>query len=322
MKILFSSFAFPPSTGGIEVVAAHLISELVERGHDPTIITHSPGPDEYLGLKVVRNPSINHIIQLHREADAVFGNHLSLRLLFPLLWMRKKKHCILLHTHLSKKFPSHQINRILINRGNTYAVSKELAISHGLSADKVIYNGYDSSFLAEGNDKVKKYDFLYAGRLVSDKGCDLLIEAMNQLPETRSCIIVGDGPERETLEKLAKPHIQFKGRVEQDEISQLMQQAKWVVVPSRWKEPFGLVAIEAIAAGAAVIASNQGGLPEAVGPCGLLFESNNSVSLQEVMQRTLNEEQLASQCLKARSSHLSQFSYAKQANSILKIFQN
>lgn len=318
MKILFSSYVFAPSVGGIEHVGLALARRMVQRGHHVTVVTETAGPDEIDGLPVIRNPGAKPLRALFDEADAVFGNHLSLRLLRPLLLRPRMPHCILLHTHLSPRFPGRVLSGLLLRRGHTYAVSKALAKAHELP-EKVIYNGYDASLFHLGEPGQRKFDFLFVGRLVSDKGIDLLMDAMHQLPPYYSCMVVGDGPEREQLEARAPQQMKFLGRMDSPYIAELMRQSKWLVVPSRWKEPFGLVATEAIACGARVLAANHGGLPEAVGPCGVLFRPNNAQSLMMTMRKVMERDDMTGFTEQERSAHLAQFSFDRQVDRILQV---
>jgi glycosyltransferase involved in cell wall biosynthesis len=270
------------------------------------------------GLPIIRNPGTRQLRALFGEADAVFGNHLSLRLLRPLLLRPRKPHCILLHTHLSNRVPNRWLSGLLLRRGHTYAVSNALAKAHELP-EKVIYNGFDASLFHLAEPGPRKFDFLFVGRLVSDKGIDLLMDAMRQLPPCYSCMVVGDGPDRERLEAEAPEQMKFLGRLDSPYIAELMRQSKWLVVPSRWKEPFGLVAIEAIACGARVLAANHGGLPEAVGPCGVLFRPNNAQSLMMSMRKVMERNDMTGFTEQERQTHLGKFSFDRQVDRILQV---
>lgn len=111
---------------------------------------------------------------------------------------------------------------------------------------------------------------IFAGRLVREKGVDILLRAFAlvcaTLPQAR-LTIAGDGAERPTLTALAKDlgvaqQVGFVGHVSRDEVERLAADAWVQAVPSRWREPFGLVAAEAMMRGAAVVASDGGGLRE------------------------------------------------------------
>lgn len=103
------------------------------------------------------------------------------------------------------------------------------------------------------------------GRLVPVKGFDLLLQALPHLPST-TLAIVGAGPERAHLEELAQhlqvaSRVRFLGALAHAEALQAMATSAVVVIPSR-QEAFGLVALEAMALGKPIVASQVGGLLE------------------------------------------------------------
>lgn len=66
-------------------------------------------------------------------------------------------------------------------------------------------------------------------------------------------------------------HVEFVGSLARSDVAQLMATTRCLVVPSLWQEPFGIVALEALASGCTVIASRIGGLTEAGGPYASYF---------------------------------------------------
>jgi glycosyltransferase involved in cell wall biosynthesis len=133
---------------------------------------------------------------------------------------------------------------------------------------------------------------IFAGRLVSDKGADDALRALAIL-HTRglrpTLSIVGEGPERPFLHGLARQlgiegQVIFHGAKKPAELATLFNGHKIIVVPSRWEEPFGIVALEGIACGCVAVASRGGGLPEAVGPCGVTFPNGDSRALAGCLQ--------------------------------------
>lgn len=140
--------------------------------------------------------------------------------------------------------------------------------------------------------------FVFCGRLEVEKGISLLLRALARLcaevPSAR-LRIVGQGPERLSLERLAgnlgiEDSVTFLGWLSPSEIEHQLRDAWASLVPSLWAEPFGLVAIEAIIRGVPVIASASGGLGEIVeqGVSGLLFPNNDEAALIECLRAIAN----------------------------------
>lgn len=125
---------------------------------------------------------------------------------------------------------------------------------------------------------------LYFGRLIEEKGVDLLVEAARLAPEV-PIVVVGDGPDRTKLAEAAAglENIRFVGPAWGDDLKTWLKGARTVVVPSLWHENFPYVILQAFAAGKPVIGSRRGGIPELVeaGPHGWLFEPSNPGDLTD-----------------------------------------
>ncbi len=106
----------------------------------------------------------------------------------------------------------------------------------------------------------------FFGQLVRGKGADLAIDALAWLPARFTLDVVGDGPSRAQWEAraaaVAPGRVRFHGYVAPEGLDALYAQAGLVVVPSRWPEPFGMVGLEAMARGRAVVGARHGGIPE------------------------------------------------------------
>jgi glycosyltransferase involved in cell wall biosynthesis len=110
---------------------------------------------------------------------------------------------------------------------------------------------------------------LCVGRLVSQKGVDLLLEAWRRLGQTGlKLVLVGDGPLRARLERLRIPGVHFTGHLPAAEVRSRMLAGRALVFPSRSYEGQPLVILEALAAGLPVLASDLGGMPELLAPLG------------------------------------------------------
>lgn len=138
------------------------------------------------------------------------------------------------------------------------------------AATRVVGNGVDSTrFMPAGTVRPSgSVRFVCVRRLVPRNGVDLLLAAWRRaaLGDGATLVIAGDGPERPHLERMAAgiPGVTFEGRVTDDRLVQLLQEADASVVPTRSGEGFGLVAAESHACGTPVIATDQGALREVV----------------------------------------------------------
>jgi glycosyltransferase involved in cell wall biosynthesis len=133
---------------------------------------------------------------------------------------------------------------------------------------------------------------IFAGRIVPDKAPDVFIAAcalaLPHLPGWHAQLIGGDrfGPASPETAYVARIRaaalaagIGFAGVLPQAAVLEAMSAAAIVVVPSRWPEPFGLTALEAMACGAAVITTGQGGLPEVTGDAAIMVPPNDPPAL-------------------------------------------
>lgn len=123
--------------------------------------------------------------------------------------------------------------------------------------------------------------YLHVGELVPYKRVDLAIEACNALQ--RRLVIIGDGSERARLEKIAGPTIEFLGKKPDAAVAQAMSECRGFLFPA--EEDFGIVAVEAMAAGAPVIAFGRGGARDSVvdGKTGLYFNAQTTDALTDAI---------------------------------------
>ena len=121
---------------------------------------------------------------------------------------------------------------------------------------------------------------LFVGRLDRQKGVDILYEALRQLGDRAAAVIVGAAVVADERSASPPPNVHITGWLTRDRIVELYQAAQVLVLPSRW-EGFGLVALEAMRSGCAVLASRVGGLPEVVdeGVTGVLFDAEDADAL-------------------------------------------
>ncbi len=123
--------------------------------------------------------------------------------------------------------------------------------------------------------------YLFVSRLVPYKRADLAVQALSRLK--RKLIVVGEGPERARLQRMASNEVKFLGWVSDDELLRLYHRCKALVFPA--EEDFGIVMVEAQAAGKPVVAYSRGGASEIVsdGETGLLFHEQTVEALCEAV---------------------------------------
>lgn len=148
----------------------------------------------------------------------------------------------------------------------------------------------------------RRHEIVFAGRITADKGVAEYLTACSltlpHLPGWFARIIGGDrfGPNnpetpfiRDMRDKAAAAGLSLEGYLPHQDVLAAMASAAIVVVPSRWPEPFGLTALEALASGAALIATNTGGLPEVVGDAGILVPPADPAALAAAIHQLASD---------------------------------
>lgn len=145
------------------------------------------------------------------------------------------------------------------------------------------------AFLAERAPVENNREFLFIGRLEDGKGPDLAAAAARRAGVQLR--IIGDGPMREMLE-LQYPEVIFSGRKSWEEIGPLARQARALVMPSRYPEPYGLVAAEALWSGLPVIAAETAFLAPDIVAAGAGYACNprDEEALGEAMRRLMDDD--------------------------------
>src|SRR5204863_2782372 len=132
---------------------------------------------------------------------------------------------------------------------------------------------------------------LAVSRLIRQKGLDVAVRALPLLPQDTVLVVLGEGPERDALERLAdelgvSERVFLLGRV--PDVAAWLRRAALLVHPVRW-EGFGLAVLEAMVAGVPVVASRVSSLPELVadGETGVLVEPDDPAALAAGIERVL-----------------------------------
>lgn len=145
---------------------------------------------------------------------------------------------------------------------------------------RVIYPGVDTTAFIPGSEKENYY--LAASRCVPYKKMDLIVESFAHMPD-RKLIVIGDGPDFNKIKAKAGKNVELLGYQSNEKLLHHMQRAKALIFAA--EEDFGLVPLEAQAAGTPVIAYGKGGALETVrgldqeNPTGLFFNEQTVSSL-------------------------------------------
>ena len=331
MRVLFWTDWFLPSIGGVEIFAARLLPALARRGHEVTVIAghHCDGlPEEtdFDGVLVRRFPfhqalaarelgalseTLRQVSRLKQELrpELVHLNTLGPSVFFQLASAQGRPAPVLLTMHSPVSEDADRPDTLYgqalraaewVNC-NSHAVHAELCrrLPELRDRSSVTYYGMDTPTLPPASRPLADPVVLCFGRLVRDKGFDLAITAFAQVRRsfpTARLVIVGEGAARPELQQLVAAEglgeaVELPGAIAPHDIPALLNTASLVVVPSRWDEPFGLVALEAALMARPVVAARVGGLTEAVedGSTGLLVEREDAAGLARAVTRLLRD---------------------------------
>ena len=349
-------------------MAECLSDHIIKAGHECRLITPvtSSEIDNY-SFPVYRNPGLINTIKLILWSDIVYSNGASLALLplskilfRPFVWKHAgyQASCIdglgWVNGRPAPMNPWKSILFHLKNSGFVYALSgavklfirriaancwvdMNVAITEWVSSKQrfkkqiVIYNPSPiAKFSSPLQNHKPKYNFVYLGRLVSEKGVGTLLNAMALLvkkypDKNLQLLIIGDGNIQRSLEKLSedlaiKPNVTFAGKKKGQELTNMVQLAPVAIVPSEWEEPMGIVALELMASGRVIIVSERGGLKECIGKAGLTFPNGNYHALSDQMESLLMNEELVNLLQKQIPEQLKKFNPEKLTNEYINLF--
>lgn len=333
MRILIYSRAFLPQVGGLELNVAQLAEQLVQRGAEVVVLTTTPSTgEERAAYKVRRNPGPLEFLRWMRWCDVYHQPNVSLRGFWPLLVVRRP--WVVSH-HSWYRRPDGRIawqdrlKRFLLR----YAAGS-IAVSRSVADDLstpcvVVNNAYRETLFRVLPEVNRTHDLVFVGRLVSDKGADILLDAVSILAEqsiTADLNVVGEGPERPRLEFQAhrlglSERVRFLGMRTGEELVRVLNQHRILVVPSRYNEPFGIVALEGIACGCVVVGSAGGGLKDAIGPCGETFPNADAAALAATLARLLRDRSTFDAYRRRAAEHLALHSPAHVVEQYMGIFR-
>lgn len=329
MKIFFFSTVFAPSVGGIERQTETLCTQFTELGHEVRLATLTPG-DGAFPFEVIRRPGLRQFLDLLRWCDVHVQANVSLKYAWPATFWRHKmiyRHGNAYQADDGSVSLNDRIKRV-IARSVSGITNSEYSIRK-IGCNNLIGNSYDDAvFTASKPWDQRAHDIAFLGRLVSQKGCDTLLQALVRLGARglRPLVsIIGDGADRAQLAAFVEGaglagQVRFAGVLTGDRLAATLNDHRFLAVPSRCEEGFGIVALEGLACGCVPIVSRRGGLVDAIGPHGFTFENGDDRALAEVLEATLSRPDAAVAKLANVQDHLAARTARRVAEQYLDVF--
>ncbi len=298
--------------GGVETVAEELAKKQAKEGHEVHVVTTLPTgkPKKVLGVTVhslpyyvLFNEPVYRVYPELVEIDPdIIHEHYPNPWGFLWAWLyavlHKKKLRITYHAQAGSSTLAAVLNRIfdLLFYPMVLMARAELIYTHSRIGPKIPGSRVELSQPVDTRKfrpivplEKREYDIGYVGRLTKLKRVDWILKAAAKVNKEMKIIIIGDGPEKENLEKLAKElglkHIKFTGRVKHEELPKYYNQIKTLVLPSK-KEGLPVSILEAKACGCRVLATPVGGVPDIVEKASLF---KGMTRLQELLTKEKEE---------------------------------
>lgn len=198
---------------------------------------------------------------------------------------------------------------------------------------RVVYNGVDIDEFAKAQPMQHSRPYVFGiGRHVHQKGFDVLIDAfaglIEQGRENLDLVIAGDGADHAALRtQVARlgldDRVQLIGRTDRAATASWFKGASLFVLSSR-HEPFGIVNVEAMAAGTPVVATAVGGVPEFVhdGKTGLLIPPDDAVAMADAIARVVDDDHLRTELVNNASRVIDKFRWSSLANEYLDVYRS
>ena len=337
ISVLLHSRAFYPQVGGLERASETLADQLTIEGLKVTVLTDTPlgTAEEIPPYRVIRRPRPGQMRALIDEADLVHVNGFSMQLVQDcmragkrLIWTHQGYQAIctegnLLHGSSScqgrlarcarlsarargARWAARHIAELVVRRALLRVAAANVCVSHWVAAriraprSRVIWNPVAVSAFAADDKAPARGCFSFFGRLATEKGADVLLEALKLCRDAGhnfTVRLVGDGPQRQPLSAQAKrlgiaDAVCFTGALVGQPLRQAQAKAWAVVVPSACEEAMGLVAVEAMASGTPLIVAKRGGLLEVAEGCAIDFENRATQELADAMVRMSDDDSL------------------------------
>jgi glycosyltransferase involved in cell wall biosynthesis len=207
-----------------------------------------------------------------------------------------------------------------LRRARTIVVPSEylarIARGFGIEPGKVQVVTNPAPDVTPSREVAQRNTFVYAGRLTHQKALGVAIDAISLVPDAR-LVVIGDGPERATLERRARDvgldgRVEFRGARPRAEVLDALRTAWAAVLSSAW-ENLPHAAVEALAVGTPVVATSVGGVPEVVHDRvnGLLVRPGSTEAFARAIQELVDDAELRNRLAGAAAGSVAGFSRTK-----------
>ncbi len=195
--------------------------------------------------------------------------------------------------------------------------------------------GVDPELFSPGQEREERlsqtFTLAYAGRFVREKGGDVLIRAAAQLDGNCRLTLIGSGPQREALIRLAAAcglgnRFTVLPWMKSTDFPNFLRAVDLLVLPSvtqpNWKEQFGRVLVEAMACGAPVVGSTCGEIPNLIGDAGLITPEGDVAALAAALRRLQSDAALRAELSrKGRERVLAHFTQKRVAEETVRVYR-
>lgn len=324
-RVLVAHSTYPDRYPSAEVVEFTLRpTRRLDRYLDPALGRAGlPRP----GARRVLAPAL--AVQQGWDSSVVLAHNLPQAV--PLVDASRHTPVLYAHNQLLRTYSTREAARVLGPAAAIVCVSGSLAdaVSERLppamrSRVVVVGNGVDvAGFDPRPRPARASLQVIFIGRSIWEKGPDVLVDAVVQLnrPDIELVVVGSTGfaadaplsPYEQDLRQRAgtrsTTRITFRPFLDRVEVRRVLEAADVVVVPSRWPEPCGLTVLEGMAAGAAVIASHIGGIPETAGGAGILVPPADSAALAAALEALADDRDLLARTARQGRQHAERSSW-------------
>ncbi|WP_227777718.1 glycosyltransferase family 4 protein [Haladaptatus pallidirubidus] len=351
MRILLATPDYPPPPGGIQTVTTNLETGLEELGHDVEVFELNPSDRSWADIRI---PKFQLVHDLFSRDNLFFRSEFKKSISKIKEFKPDLIHCLhiknlpVLAAAKRLNIPTvtsiHALeleNKSLAQKAYEYtslvhSVSDFTITLSKLPSTQGVYKAppsIDVSSYGNGNNTTSgdSLSLISIARMVDRKNLETVVRSVQSVyKQGLDCTltIIGDGPNRSTIEKIASdlPYVDVLGWVsEEQKRKRLSESDAFVLTPRKIGydvEGFGIVYIEAQASGTPVIGSNNGGIPEAVGDGGILVD--DPLSQQELNSaiHQISNDNTREKYAKNAEARVSEFDIATVANLHVKNYHN